>query len=150
MTLRQLWDDYVLDASVPYLMNRVVARMNRELEARLKPLGATFQHWRILAVLARDDGSSITHLARYAVVPHSSLSRLLSRMEAEGLVRRDGDEQDGRSVTVWVTPAGTALYRRMLPMAIDIRERALQGVATDEREALHRLLDRMMDNLQAG
>ena len=90
--------DFVLDDSVPYLMIRVSGLMNRQLELDLRPLKVSFQHWRVLAVLAQKNGSSITDLSEYAVVPHSSLSRLLSRMEADGYVRRQTDDQDARTV----------------------------------------------------
>ena len=68
-------EDFTLDDSVPYLMIRVSGLMNRQLELDLRPLKVSFQHWRVLAVLAQKNGSSITDLSEYAVVPHSSLSR---------------------------------------------------------------------------
>ena len=49
-------ENYNLDDSIPYMMNRVAGRLNRSLEDDLLKLGITFQHWRVLAVLARGDG----------------------------------------------------------------------------------------------
>ena len=46
-------DDFTLDDSVPYLMIRVSGLMNRQLELDLRPLKVSFQHWRVLAVLAQ-------------------------------------------------------------------------------------------------
>ena len=141
--------DFVLDDSVPYLMIRVSGLMNRQLELDLRPLKVSFQHWRVLAVLARKNGSSITDLSEYAVVPHSSLSRLLSRMEADGYVRRQTDDQDARTVRVYTTAVGEVMYRRILPMAVAVRERAMAGLSAAQKTSLLAALNHMLGSMQA-
>lgn len=142
------WEDFVLDDSVPYLMIRVSGLMNRQLELDLRPLKVSFQHWRVLAVLAQKNGSSITDLSEYAVVPHSSLSRLLSRMEADGYVRRQMDTQDARTVRVYTTAVGEAMYRRILPMAVAVRERAMTGLSAAQKTSLLAALNHMLGCMQ--
>ena len=44
--------DLHLDDLLPYLMNRLVARLNQNLGEDLRKRGFTFQDWRVLAVLA--------------------------------------------------------------------------------------------------
>ena len=141
--------DFVLDDSVPYLMIRVSGLMNRQLELDLRPLKVSFQHWRVLAVLAQKNGSSITDLSEYAVVPHSSLSRLLSRMEADGYVRRQTDGQDARTVRVYTTAVGEVMYRRILPMAVAVRERAMAGLSAAQKTSLLAALNHMLGSMQA-
>ena len=142
-------DDFKLDDSVPYPMIRVGGLMSRQLELDLRPLKVSFQHWRILAVLAEINGSSITDLSEYAVVPHSSLSRLLSRMEADGYVRRQTDAQDARTVRLYTTPLGEDMYRRILPMAFAVRERALAGMSAAQKTNLLELMNHMLGRMQA-
>ena len=144
------WKSYQLDDSIPYLMNRITGMMNRQLELDLRALGVSFQHWRILAVLAQKNGSSITDLSEYAVVPHSSLSRLLVRMESEGYVRREMDLQDARTVRVYATSDGVNLYRKMVPMAVGIREHALTDLSAPQKDKLLELLQQMLAQVQAG
>ena len=145
----QALETFKLDDSVAYLLIRVGSLMSRQLELDLRPLNVSFQHWRILAVLAEKNGSSITDLSTYAVVPHSSLSRLLSRMEADGFVRRQVDAQDARAVRVYTTPVGDAMYRRILPMAIAIREQATDGLSAAQMTQLRGLMNHMLERLQA-
>jgi DNA-binding MarR family transcriptional regulator len=146
----QALENYRLDESVPYLMIRVGGMMSRQLELDLRPLKVSFQHWRILAVLAEINGSSITDLSDYAVVPHSSLSRLLSRMEADGYVRRQIDAQDARTVRLYTTPLGEAMYRRILPMAVAVRERALVGMSETQKTSLLGSLKHMLGRMQVA
>jgi DNA-binding MarR family transcriptional regulator len=141
--------NYNLDDSIPYLMNRVAGRLNRSLEDDLLKLGVTFQHWRVLAVLARGDGISIADLSAYAVVPHSTLSRLLTRLEGDELVERSMETPDGRTARVLITPRGRKLYERILPLATGWRDEALLGFSAGERKVLLGLLRRMLANLEA-
>ena len=140
-------ETYNLDDSIPYMMNRVAGRLNRSLEDDLQKLGVTFQHWRVLAVLARGDGISIADLSAYAVVPHSTLSRLLTRLEDDHLVQRSDETPDGRTARVLITGRGRKLYARILPLAIDWRDEALVGFSAAEKHVMLDLLDRMLANL---
>jgi DNA-binding MarR family transcriptional regulator len=137
-----------LDDSIPYMMNRVAGRLNRGLEDDLQKLGITFQHWRVLAVLARGDGISIADLSAYAVVPHSTLSRLLTRLEGDRLVQRSADTPDGRTARVLITERGRKLYERILPLATGWRDEALVGFSAGERKVLLGFLRRMLGNLE--
>lgn len=150
MVLAKDLKHYSLDESIPYLMNRVVGRQNRRLEEDLRTLHLTFQHWRVLAVLVRDDGVSIADLSDYAVVPHSTLSRLLTRLEREHLVRRSAQTPDGRTARILLTASGRTVYERILPLAIARREDAMVGVTEAEKAQLRKLLKRMLSNLEAA
>ena len=141
-------ENYSLDDSIPYMMNRVAGRLNRSLEDDLLKLGVSFQHWRVLAVLARGDGISIADLSAYAVVPHSTLSRLLTRLAGDGLVQRSEETPDGRTARVLITARGRKLYERILPLATGWRDEALVGFSAAEKEVLLELLRRMLGNLE--
>lgn len=141
-------ESYSLDDSIPYMMNRVAGRLNRSLEDDLQKLGVTFQHWRVLAVLARGDGLSIADLSAYAVVPHSTLSRLLTRLEDDKLVQRSGETPDGRTARLLITASGRKLYGRILPLATGWRDEVLVGFSADEKQVLLGFLRRMLKNLE--
>lgn len=141
-------ESYSLDDSIPYMMNRVAGRLNRSLEDDLLKLGVSFQHWRVLAVLARDDGISIADLSAYAVVPHSTLSRLLTRLEGDNLVERSEETPDGRTARLLVTARGRRLYERILPLATGWRDEALLGFSAGEKHVVLGYLRRMLGNLE--
>jgi DNA-binding MarR family transcriptional regulator len=138
---------YSIEAAVPYLLNRIVNRLNRRLVEELKTLGLTFRDWRVLAFLAATERRTIVELAAYSVIPHSTLSRLLDRMARDGLVRRDGAEHDLRAVALTVTPAGRKLYERVLPLALGLNAELLAGFSAEERRILNGFLGRLRDNL---
>src|SRR5690349_5606556 len=90
-----------LDDLVPYLMNRIVSRLNQNLTEKLRVRRLTFQHWRVLAALYRSDGQTMSELVEWTVIPQSTLSRLIDRMAgARLLVRRHARRADSRFIEV--------------------------------------------------
>lgn len=117
-----------LDDFLPYLMNRVAGRLNQELAVRLRPHRLTFQHWRVLLVLAGRDGRNMTELADGTAIPQSTLSRLIDRMQRVGLVARRVAANDSRVVEVALTPAGRDTFAAILPVAQGVYRDAVRGV----------------------
>ncbi len=138
---------YSIEAAMPYLLNRIVNRLNRLLVEQLKAHGMTFRDWRVLAFLAATERRTIVELAEYSVIPHSTLSRLLDRMERNGLVKRAGAPHDLRAVVLSLTPTGRKRYERVLPLALALNAELMQGFTAEERRMLAALLGRMRDNL---
>ena len=138
---------YRIRAAVPYLMNRVVHQMNDELHARLREQRLSFQHWRVLALLADAGPSTIAELAEYAVIPHSPLSRVLDRMQDHGLLKRTGSREDKRVARIVLTAAGRKRYLGALAATREVNEQAFAGIPRAELAALGRLLGQVAQNL---
>jgi len=140
----------LLDELLPYLMNRLVSRLNRNLDAKLRRRRLTFQHWRVLAVLTAHDRSTVSVLAELAVIPQATLSRLLARMGERGLVRRSMSRRDSRLVEVRLTPRGRTLYEEIVPLAIEEYRAAIVGFSAREIEWLKTAMRRMQENVGLG
>lgn len=138
---------FSIDQSIPYLMSRVVGRLNRRLHDQLAKMGLTFQHWRVLATLSTRKEPTIADISAYAVIPHSTLSRLLTRMETDRLVRRASSSEDRRIARIAMTAKGERVYKKILPLAIGIRKRALTEFTQVEEQQLRVFLLRMLSNL---
>jgi len=91
------------------------------------------------------DGRSVDVLAEAMRVSHSRAVRVVDRLEAAGLARRESDPSDGRRALVRLEPAGHELAER----ALDARSRVLHFAvaeldAADLRD-LERLLGALLD-----
>src|SRR3954471_15540619 len=73
------------------------------------------------------DGRSVDVLAEAMRVSHSRAVRVVDRLEAAGLARREADPSDGRRALVWLEPSGRALAER----ALDARARVLVAVVAE-------------------
>jgi DNA-binding MarR family transcriptional regulator len=136
-----------LDDLLPYLMNRLVSRLNQNLGERLRRDGYSFQDWRILAVLAAHDGITLSQLADATVIPQPTVSRLVASLARRGLLRRRVRTGDSRFVEARLTPRGEAAYRKMLPLAVAEYRGAIVGFDKAETEWLRRASLRMLGNV---
>jgi DNA-binding MarR family transcriptional regulator len=68
-------------------------------------------------------------------------------MEERGLVRRERDSRDRRIWRIWLTDAGKELQTVLPPIAEEIREEAMAGIPTDDRERFSMLIDQAIANL---
>ncbi|MEJ7811029.1 MAG: MarR family transcriptional regulator [Gemmatimonadaceae bacterium] len=66
----------------------------------------------VLQQLARSPVESLNELAERTLTHQSSVSVVVSRLVAAGLVSRDASIDDGRRVTIALTPSGRAIARR--------------------------------------
>jgi DNA-binding MarR family transcriptional regulator len=83
------------------------------------------------------------------VTDQSTLSRALQQMEKNQLVERRAGAADNRFVEVHITATGRQLFAEIIPLALQLRDRALEGLADADREHLLDLLSRILDNLQS-
>jgi DNA-binding MarR family transcriptional regulator len=91
------------------------------------------------------DGRPVDVLAEALRVTHSRAVRIVDRLEASGLARREPDQSDGRRVLVRLEPAGRQLADRALAARAGVLTRALaQFDAADLRE-LERLVGALLD-----
>ena len=80
---------------------------------------------------APDHRMAMTELRRRTPLSQSRVSRVVSGLEAEGLVRREADPADSRAVTVALTPQGMATFEAARPRHhLDLEEH-LFSVLTD-------------------
>lgn len=74
------------------------------------------------------------------LLPQYGTSRLLSRMEAEGLIARHVHAGDRRGQVVTITPAGRALRQRMWPVYAGALQAVFAGFDSEKARTLAGLL----------
>ena len=89
------------------------------------------------------DGRSVEVLAEAMRVSHSRAVRVVDRLEAAGLARREADPSDGRRALVRLEPAGRELAER----ALDARSRVLLSAVAELDAADVRDLERVLGAL---
>jgi DNA-binding MarR family transcriptional regulator len=90
------------------------------------------------------DGASIDAVRRILGISHSGGVRIVRRLEAEGLIRREPDPRDGRAVRLHLTASGAREARRLLAARQAAVEPLLGALGERERAALERLLERLL------
>ena len=122
---------------VPYLLsitsNAVSERIAREYHSRF---GLKIAEWRIMAVLGDTGEATQRELTELTVMDKVAVNRAVKALAERGLVDRAPKRSDGRSHMLELTGTGRELHDEILPLALGLEERMLDGLDGAEREAL--------------
>jgi MarR family transcriptional regulator, organic hydroperoxide resistance regulator len=83
----------------------------------LDALGITYPQYLVLLTLWEQDGERVSRIGERLFLDSATITPLLKRLEARGLVERRRNKQDERVVELFLTPAGKRLERRAAEMA---------------------------------
>lgn len=83
--------------------------LNRTYKPLLEPLGLTYPQYLVMTVLWTADGPTVKALGERLHLDSGTLTPLLKRLEAQGLVTRRRDPDDERQVRIHLTDGGRAL-----------------------------------------
>lgn len=85
---------------------------NRLYKPLLDPLGLTYPQYLVMLALWERDGRTVSAIGEALSLDSGTLTPLLKRMEAAGLVTRTRSATDERQVIVTLAPGGEALRAR--------------------------------------
>ncbi|MGN6327075.1 MarR family winged helix-turn-helix transcriptional regulator [Pseudolysinimonas sp.] len=110
---------------------RDVVALYREV---LEPLGLTHPQYLVMLALWEESPQSVSSLGRRLSLEPATLSPLLRRLEAAGLLERKRNPEDERALAVELTTAGRELRQRALDVPPTIMARL--GIAQDDLVAV--------------
>lgn len=126
---------------------QVAPLLQASVEAELKAAGLPPPQWYdALAALDRAPGRSLVpgEIERQLMLTQCTTSRLIDRLEADGLVTRQINPEDRRRQTVHLSQSGQQTLGRMWPVYAAAIERHLgRKLAGDDAKALIRILEKL-------
>ena len=126
---------------------RVHSRMTKALDAELiAEHGISLSSYEVLLFLAgAPDGQlRMSELADGVLLSRSGLTRLVDRMERDGLLRRERCEDDARGFNALITAEGRDLFQSARRTHLDgVRELFLSHLSADELRTLARLWEKV-------
>jgi len=115
---------------------------SRAVTARYRPMleqiGLTYPQYLVMMLLWEQDNQTVGKLGARLALDSGTLSPLLKRLTAAGLVTRHRRVEDERSVSIALTDSGRALRDR----AFAISESMIGAIGFDAGE-FHDLMDRL-------
>ena len=138
-------DPLALDRQVCFALavaSRTVVGVYRPL---LEPIGLTHPQYLVMLCLWEQAPLRVSQIANRLSLEPATLSPLLKRLEAAGLVVRERDQSDERAVAVSLTPAGLRLRHRAqgIPAAV------IQRLGTEVTD-LEEIRDRLTTLIEAA
>jgi DNA-binding MarR family transcriptional regulator len=121
---------------VSFAVIAVLSRVAAEQDLSLTQL-------RVLGIL-RDRQPTMADLASYLGLERSTVSGLIDRAVQRGLVQKDADPRDGRSVRVSLTERARRLESRMIAEIGELMAPLTDRLNTSERKRLTDLLAKVL------
>jgi DNA-binding MarR family transcriptional regulator len=141
-TVPDLADPLALEAQVCFALSVAARNVVAVYRPLLEPMGLTHPQYLVMLALWQHEPVSVRELSRLLQLDPGTLSPLLKRLEASGLLLRGRDKADERALAVTLTEKGRALRKEAenIPPAVVDR----LGMELDELRALHESLTRVI------
>ena len=123
-----------------YLAFQLSTQHQKLMEAEFKPLGLSIAVWRPLMFLKAAGLCTMTRLSRLSGIDRTTLTRMVDRLVADGLVRREPSASDRRLVVLSLSAKGEEIYRIGAPVEARVNSRMFQGMPAPEHVRLRQLL----------
>ncbi|MDT0138774.1 MarR family transcriptional regulator [Acidovorax sp. PRC11] len=134
-----------LDSQVCFALYSASLAMTKLYKPLLDAVGLTYPQYIAMLALWEREGVTVSELGERLCLDSGTLTPLLKRLEASGLVARQRDAEDERRVRIALTDAGRALRARAEPIPHCVLERSQCTIP--ELEALTVQLTALRDRI---
>jgi len=135
-----------LDRQLCFALYSASLAMTKLYKPLLDPLNLTYPQYLAMLVLWEGDGITVSELGQRLQLDSGTLTPLLKRLEASGLVQRQRDTADERRVLLHLTPAGRGLKARAAKVPPEVV--CAMACSIDELASLTRRLKKLRDEIQ--
>jgi DNA-binding MarR family transcriptional regulator len=111
--------------------------------------GITRREWRLIALLAQEDGVLSSQLAERAQLDRARTSRAVTSLVDKKLIRRTPGPSDKREVRLALTDSGRKLYEQLFPLVLEVNRELLAPLNVAQAKAIDRGLDELQRRADA-
>ena len=142
-----LKDTLKLDRQLCFAAYSVSQAFTRVYKPGLDEIGLTYPQYLVLLVLWENDNQIMKHIGDRLHLDSGTLTPVLKRLEAAGIVRRQRDLHDERQVRIILTPKGHSLKEQAAKARHNVV--CASGRSAQEIQALRDELIRLRDSLNS-
>lgn len=136
-----------LDDQLCFALHAASRAMTGAYQPLLDALGITYPQYLVMMVLWEEDGARISRIGERLYLDSATLTPLLKRLAARGLVERRRSTQDERVVHIRLTAAGKQLKRRAREVPKSLSRQA--SLSASESAKLRTKLRALTETLHA-
>jgi len=135
-----------LDAFIPYRLSVTSNLVSETIASAYQALfGLSIPEWRLIAVIAEDEGATQQQVGRRTRMDKVTVSRATIGLVERGLVERHPHASDRRSQSLHLSHAGRDLYSQVAPKALELERRIFASFDPKEVAAFGEMLDRVQE-----
>ncbi|GAA0315325.1 MarR family winged helix-turn-helix transcriptional regulator [Psychrobacter aestuarii] len=131
-----------------YWVARLESLYNIEMEKTLKPIGMDTSRWRVGLLLREHETLAISEISNEALMKIPTTTKIVQRMEKEGLVKVFKQASDGRVRLVKLTKEGRDQVNLIIKTTAPMLENLFSKFSKEELDTFLRLSQKLFDNLE--
>lgn len=141
------WHDAVPNDRLAHLVKDATRSFVRALQMRLAEHEVSFGHWTFLRILWETDGLTQRELSTQAGVMEPTTFAAVKAMETLGYVERQQMPDNKKNMHVFLTPAGRALKKKLVPLAEEVNQISVAGLSERDIQTARKVLLAVIENL---
>jgi DNA-binding MarR family transcriptional regulator len=111
------WEDCAVGVAAVTSLMRVHQVLTKQADQVLAPIDLTFSRYELLVRLYFHDGAlPLNQLGKQLQIHQTSITSLVDKLEARGLLKRTPHPTDRRSTIAQITPSGRVLVRKAIKL----------------------------------
>jgi MarR family transcriptional regulator for hemolysin len=135
---------------IAFMIKDVSRMLGTYADQQGRVLGISRAQWTVLVRLERTEGLKQSELAEILDLQPISLTRLLDRLDENGLIERRADPNDRRVNRLYLKPAARPLLEQLAVLSESLMATVLEGIDPESMERMLRDLRQVKDNLRAA
>lgn len=141
------WREAVPNDRLAHLIRDTERAFRRALQLRLAAHDVPFGHWAFLRILWERDGLTQKKLSEQAGVMEPTTFAAMKVMEERGYIERRQLPTNRKNVYVYLTRAGRALKKKLVPLAEDTNLISIRGLTAADLATALKVMLTMIENL---
>jgi DNA-binding MarR family transcriptional regulator len=101
----------------------------------------------LLYYLSIEDGQTVSALVEKMCIQHPTISTMIDRMQASGMIKKVKDNTDRRTSRVFITEKGQEAYKQIAKIWNIMETTVIKGLDTNQQKTLNELLQIVLKNL---
>jgi MarR family transcriptional regulator for hemolysin len=131
-----------------FLLSDLARLLKTYVDQQARQFGMTRAQWQVLSRLERSEGLKQAELAEMLDLQPITLTRLVDRLCANGLIERRADPDDRRAKRLFLTEEARPLMDRLAVFGEELMGEVLAGIDDNEVKLLLSKLGRAKENLR--
>jgi MarR family transcriptional regulator, transcriptional regulator for hemolysin len=137
-----------LDSNFLFTLAEVQRLLRAYADKQASRYGITRAQWAVLVKVERKEGMKQSELAEMMEMQPITLTRLLDRLCAHGLIERRGDDTDRRVNRLYLRKAARPLLGKLSGLRSEVTATALEGINPADAHRLVAQLERIKENVR--
>lgn len=139
-----------LEQYLPYRFNQLADQISSNLTSIYSSeFGVSLSEWRILALLGQQKTMISSDISQRTKMDKAKVSRAVHKLDQEGFLHRERDQQDHRVSHLSLTQSGIRLYNSIIPKALEWEGSLVATLSEDECQLLHKLMNKLDSQMKA-